>query len=418
MCRPLLLLQAAALLLLLPQHTVAQFPVAGMSDDCLQDLCEVYKTLTTCPVFNIEWDGVCSEYLLGYLYQCPDYPSADEIYEAPSVCLQQYLGIIMQLKMGQKPINPTMVAAGSYSEYCYENCYQNYIDQTEAYNENCAEYLSANFTQVALSLNAFRGVSCGETNYTDPDTNVNCYDALQEMQSEGSGGPSPLSDFTCTLYNETMYPSICTNFSQNECCFGNQNLMLGQALMNPIPPCLNKYCKDIAPVTEICPRHINFATGSVEASVYLDFAPDAGLPNMYVNVSVLRFQAGLMTPLGLSPLMASIFDFTYYAGGVAITDNSPTALATATSGNFSFLVSVVGSTEQQIQTITATLNSDNYALALQGQVFQGAGAVTVRTDQTRFYESDQIYTSAASFSSPVSVFTILGAAVISMYFAF
>ena len=349
----------------------------------------------------MNYDGVCADYLLGYLYSCPDFPDPEDIYEAPSVCLEQYLEVIMKLKMGQKPVNPEVIASGEYSEYCYTNCYQVYVDRAEEYIEECSQYIASNFTAISESLNAFRGISCGETNYTVQE-NENCYDQLQDMTGGSDGSPSPLSDFTCTLYDPAMYPQVCTQFSANGCCFGNQAVMLGQSLMNPIPPCLNRYCVDIAPTTDLCGRHINFATGNIKGSVYLDFAPPA-LPNMYNNETVLIFQAGLMGPLGLLPTKVAIFDFTYFNNGVPITDNSPSGYTSATSGNFSYLITLVQTTEAELAEVSSTLSSPTYAGALQQQVFQNAGTVTVAVGADRYYPSDQIQTSGARNVSPLSM---------------
>lgn len=363
-------------------------------------------------VFNIGWDGVCAEYFLGYLYSCPGYPGKDKIYEAPSICLEQYLAIIMALKMGQKPINPNVIAMGSYMEYCYEHCYQKYTDQTQTYNEQCGQYISENFTQMSETLVAFRGIACAETNYTDQD-NVNCYDELTAMQESATpGAPSPLSDYTCTIFAGN-FPAVCMGFQSEGCCWGNQAVMLGQSLMKPIPPCLNKECADIAPILDICGRHINYATGSIEAWVYLDFAPPT-LPNMYNNMSVLQFQAIAARPLQLLPTKVAVFDFTYYNGVTEITSNNPTAMSTATSGNFSILITVVSSTPDEINAIEATVNSPVYTQTI-AAAFGNIGTVEAGTGAKRFYESDQIVTDGAGFHICPCSLSAVGAILLSIY---
>ena len=350
------------------------------------------------------------------MFSCPDYPDGDEIYEAPSVCLEQYLTIVMMMKNGQKPVNPAVIATGNYSEYCYEECYQNYVDQTEAYNQNCAEYISEEFKPVSETLVAFRGIACGETNYTDQD-NVNCYDQLtaKQAQSAGNPNPSPLSDYTCTIY-EGAYNNICMGF-QDGCCFPNQAVMLGQSLMSPVPPCFNKNCKDIAPVLDMCDRHINYATGSIEMSVYLDFAPPS-LPSMYVNTSVLMFQGGLLAPLGLLPTKAAVYDFTYFdSDGNPITANNPDAYQSAMSGNFSVLITLVDTSLQELESYHNQMASPEYAQGLQIQVYNNSGPVSVETGEIRFYDSDQIYVDSAAFSAaPSTLWQVFAAVFLSLYF--
>lgn len=343
-------------------------------------------------VFGINWVGICSEYLLGFIMDCPDFPSSDEIYDAPSVCLEEYIGVLMKLKKKMKPLDVTEVLAGNYSQYCYENCYQHYVDQTDDFNNNCE--VSKNLTGLVQSLASFRGISCGETNRTNPEDNDNCYDALTAMLPAEPSPSSPVSDYSCSQ-NPAAYGSICANFD-NDCCFGNQAIMLGQTLMSPLPPCLNKYCKEIAPITDLCGRHINFATGNVQAFTYLNFA--AGLPNMYQNISVLTFQSMLSRPLGLLPTQVSFFDFTYFVGGTPVLTNTATSYNGATSGNFSFLVSVVDTTQEQLASIMSTLSSQAYAGTVASMFGQDASAVTVSVVTDRFYPSDQIKTTSSAFS--------------------
>lgn len=350
------------------------------------------------------------------MFSCPDYPDADEIYEAPSVCLEQYLTIVMMLKNEMKPVNPAVIATGSYSEYCYEECYQKYVDQTEQYNQNCGEYISEEFAPVSETLVAFRGIACGETNYTDQE-NVNCYDQLtaKQAQSAGSPNPSPLTDYSCTIY-EGMYDNICSGF-QDGCCFPNQAVMLGQSLMSPLPPCFNKNCKDIAPILDMCDRHINYATGSIEAFVYLDFGPPS-LPTMYANASVLMFQAGLLTPLGLLPTKAAVYDFTYFDdNNDPIAINNPNAYIGAYSGNFSVLITLVQTSQQELESIRTMMASPGYAQALQFQVYNNSGPVRVETGTIRFHESDQIYVDSSAFSAtPAVLWHVVGAVFLSFYF--
>jgi hypothetical protein len=187
--------------------------------------------------------------------------------------------------------------------------------------------------------------------------------------------------------------------------------MLGQAFVQPIPPCMLKNCRNIAPITELCGLHINFGTGNIQATVFLNLTPHTGLPNMYKNTSVLQFQGILTAPMKLSPLQASVFNFVYFNNGVPITTNTASSFASATSGNFSFLITVVNSTKEQIDSLFAFVNSPNYEGALK-QIYKTTATIDVQTQTSRFYESNPFPMS--SHAASTSIFSTV---MLSVFFA-
>jgi hypothetical protein len=150
----------AALMAAYLYPTTAQqnlFP-SDLSPYCSEQLCDVFKYITTCPMFGIGWDGVCADYFVGFLFSCPGYPSKEDIYDAPSICLPEYISLIAALKQGQKPVDVQTIAAGNYSEYCYEACYQNFVTAAAEYNANCP---LGNLSAISFPTNSFRGIACG-----------------------------------------------------------------------------------------------------------------------------------------------------------------------------------------------------------------------------------------------------------------
>lgn len=97
---------------------------------------------------------------MGYLFQCPGYPAKENIYDAPSICLQEYVSVVAKMKNGQKPIDVQDILAGNYSEYCYEKCYQDFVDAAYAFRKYPCPL--GNFSLLSVPLNAFRGIACGK----------------------------------------------------------------------------------------------------------------------------------------------------------------------------------------------------------------------------------------------------------------
>ena len=233
----------------------------------------------------------------------------------------------------------------------------------------------------------------GSTNSTTPEDDVNCHDALFAQQAKAQPGTyNPTTDFTCGVLTSGQYQNgLCQQLKVNDCCIGNQAVMLSQSFMNPFPPCLLKYCKSIAPTTSLCGKHFNFDTGNIQGFVYLGFPPPK-LPYMYKNISALMFQAILTKPLKLNPLQASIYDFTYFSNGVPISTNTASSYSTATTGNFSFLITMVGSNQTDITEVANFINSPTYEMALR-KAFNVTTAITTVTAgvmTTRFYPANPI----------------------------
>ena len=116
-------------------------------------------------VFGISWIDDCAYYFVGYLFQCPGYPARADIYDAPSVCLGEYIGLLANLKNGQKAIDAKSVATGNYSEYCVTECYQTFVNATVAYNAAGCPPALGNLSAISAPMNAFRGIACGNDRY-------------------------------------------------------------------------------------------------------------------------------------------------------------------------------------------------------------------------------------------------------------
>jgi hypothetical protein len=108
------------------------------------------------------WDPICADYLMGYIFECPGYPPKEDIDEAPSTCMPEYIAVAEKIKNGSIPIDVPLVLRGNYSDYCYQKCFQDYIDATYAYNANGCPVLP-NLTILSYPLKAFRGIACGKT---------------------------------------------------------------------------------------------------------------------------------------------------------------------------------------------------------------------------------------------------------------
>lgn len=173
--------------------------------------------------------------------------------------------------------------------------------------------------------------------------------------------------------------------------------MQSQTFNTPFPPCLMKNCREIAPITDLCGKNINFGTGSVQGYVSFTQSPP-DLVNMYNKSSVFNFQKILSRPLELYPKNVSIFDFTYYDNsGAEINENKASVYNAATGGNFSFLITLVDTTLEELTTFFEYVGSSEYETDLSDALYaNGASSLQVSNVLVRFYEADPIQTSSAA----------------------
>jgi hypothetical protein len=110
-------------------------------------------------VFPIQWNKDCAKYFVGYLVDCPAYPSKDQITDAPSICLQD----LMSLKSGMP--NMSDISGGNRSDDCQLHCYQQYLERSLDLFETCGDELKTSRFQKVSQLGTFtiyRGQVCGK----------------------------------------------------------------------------------------------------------------------------------------------------------------------------------------------------------------------------------------------------------------
>ncbi|RYH30526.1 hypothetical protein EON65_04910 [archaeon] len=64
----------------------------GLDDTCNNKLCDYLKYQLSCKSIGFDMEKICARYLLGSVLGCKQFPHEhNEVYQAPSVCLQEYL---------------------------------------------------------------------------------------------------------------------------------------------------------------------------------------------------------------------------------------------------------------------------------------------------------------------------------------
>ena len=109
-------------------------------------------------------DKVCASYFVGWLFKCSDYPPAEDISDAPSVCLGQFATSAVPLIQNPTEYFSNVVFAEPYKEVCTQNCYQNYVRTATEFMNTCYTDLETDSSPLLnlYVLNAFLGQSCGE----------------------------------------------------------------------------------------------------------------------------------------------------------------------------------------------------------------------------------------------------------------
>ncbi len=96
---------------------------------------------------------------MGYLYSCPIYPAPSKITEAPSVCLEDIIG----LKTGPPDVKD-IATSPTRHEDCYVGCYQDYLNRAIDFFQTCGNDL--NVTEYPIleqidGLEVYREQACG-----------------------------------------------------------------------------------------------------------------------------------------------------------------------------------------------------------------------------------------------------------------
>jgi len=191
-------------------RSLATPPQVGLNATCQDKLCLMVETALSCKALNFGMQKICARYLLGYLYKCnPLFPYPSEIYNAPSVCINQLAAL---LPPGVIPTTGKIVGGGggstsiipdissivptfsktkaylrsNFNTNCQMRCFQRYIEQTNDFYTTCGTEL-LNFTNpknknthyplvyTLEQYGEFRNQVCA-TN----DKGENCYTNIQE----------------------------------------------------------------------------------------------------------------------------------------------------------------------------------------------------------------------------------------------
>ena len=376
----------------------------GFNDTCNNKICSMYQTALSCKTIGINLSKLCASYFLGYVFDCPIFPSPNEVFEAPYAC-------IMELKSSLTPVLTKISSGGGsisdvFSSYlsnlnsqgCHRNCYQTYINQSLDFYDTCGKALDTapyNTTYpVAFNLEKFvdfRGQNCVENS-----DSKNCFGLIyqKKIESQESTTKINLLDPTCQYSAFTdQYPAsyraslvsavmsgACSTISGWGCCYANQINMIAMAQVNEtglefFPPCLLRYltlsCPALNPIN-FCSNGSNtnmsvVATGTIT----LKSIPTVNkLPNVYditnYNVvpsdgqSVLYLQgviATAFTSAGIytvDPLSVEILSYTYYNSSTMTSKHQTSTVSglppypaeadysTASAGVFSYAVVIPG----------------------------------------------------------------------------
>jgi hypothetical protein len=275
---------------------------SGLSPDCNNKICLMMEYALSCKTFNLGIKKICANYLVGYLYGCSDFPSASQIYNAPSVCLTEYITFAKTIAA-----NPQAAIGGLIGDHlnlstydtntCKRQCFQNFQYASNDFYLSCASELK-NATVAAvypiaslLSIyQPFRDQACTYNNESGVSP-ATCYEELGVIMDKSSPAtnPSPAPtfmptladgasfaptqtppndfyDFNCTYntfalppayqeaYDTNVKKQFCALFSATGCCTANILGMLQQSPVPPtqpklLPPCflsyLNGYCPGV-----------------------------------------------------------------------------------------------------------------------------------------------------------------------------
>lgn len=352
-----------------PYYTQGKFDTDDFSDTCLDKLCLMMESFTSCKAFPINWDKTCSKYLLGYAYSCPIFPPPENVFNAPSVCLTDLVAMTQN-----GPPDITELIGGSTAESCEHNCYQTYLDRSYDFFASCSGELGVNNTVLAgiKNFQVYRSQGCVQNN----DGN-NCFDMLKQLMpidfsptpapTAAPAGtptpappPNPLFDYTCP-YPSTVYQNFCGAFASFKCCYGNEISMLEQTFNKLVAPCVQNNMKAICPTVDpevYCTFGSKGSVGTSPALVRMNISRAEGLPNMYSENEVMNFRSITTQPLMLSPLTAMVTSFVYYNGDTPIVGSDITG---ATSADFNLLITQQWSSNATWANIVTQMGAPSYA---------------------------------------------------------
>ena len=105
--------------------------------------------------------------LIGWIFHCSDYPYYEDISDAPSVCLTQFVEDGLKVVENAAANFSNISGIHNYSEACERNCYQNYVRTGSRFINECYDEIenAPNRTKKLTQLyafNAFYGLSCSK----------------------------------------------------------------------------------------------------------------------------------------------------------------------------------------------------------------------------------------------------------------
>lgn len=243
----------------------------GFSDECSNLACEWLEYALSCKALGFGMRKICTQYYLGYTYSCPTFYPPDQVYDAPSVCLQEWVGFVRTATGISDPdgtFQQTYLGNPNWTtNSCGRNCYQEYQERSNKFYLTCAQEIATYpnaTTEIPLltllnTYQEFRNQACGKNDFGD-----NCYVSINSVVSSSSTSTSTVNplNFECNYagltdtWNQQLYSSnaqvfqqFCANFGSLGCCAASGINLVQQNQLNftnPIifPPCLLQYLND------------------------------------------------------------------------------------------------------------------------------------------------------------------------------
>ena len=335
-------------------HTIRRLldvPITGMNASCTTSLCEMMETALSCKGIGFDMSKTCAQYMLGFLYNCPNFPGPDEIFDAPYVCLTQLTRILPPgfaggltggggdmsfASLADSLTNVHNYMESNFTENCQRRCFQLHIEQANSFYGQCVDELmtwttpsnnnNTRYPEVWIlkGYQEFRNQVCAADTHGN-----NCFGKVQKFLPTYYGGSSAvvpdlnIFDTDCNYYddvtkNQEGMEDICTEFQNFGCCFGNAVAMMAQSQTNAtavfnhnaikmFPPCLLRYLKHtcgdadhgnaLDPV-EFCSAGANgnmtVLTGAVTMGARTNLNPgERKLVNVYDRESLIQFQGAM-----------------------------------------------------------------------------------------------------------------------------
>ena len=269
------------------------FPRHGLNETCNNALCEFMETALSCKGLGFHLSKICAQYILGFVYNCPIFPAPGDLFEAPSVCINEIAALLppslvsglvnkktvsmekndssaeaidlnsaadsntdyadaIQGALGASLAssltfsNVRKYLASDFSQNCQRRCFQSYIEQGNNFYASCSGEL-VKFVDKASNTNLqyplpyllenfqfFRNQVCAENK-----NGTNCFSTIQQFLPSPDK-PKPfvnIFQYDCKWdddngFNNLVFENICLNLQPVGCCFGNQVAMLAQSQTN------------------------------------------------------------------------------------------------------------------------------------------------------------------------------------------